>query len=251
MQMRDSKGRFCKVQSKTFWVTGWKALDPDFKCRNKRYDENRSFAEPEAELCTTGMHFCVHPADVFNYYDIFDSETGRFNTYASVYGEIDEAQFYSQHGIDSKMCTKRLSILSKYKFYDFVEILSRTNPDIASSYDGQIHKVINKKVTYTRAPNITVTNCIAQVVAHSSNIDIVCDYCWVYSTKIKAVVSLNHKHSSVRIAGKYGTKILSNGIIIGEIDNRKYFEDTWYSLCGGKSLQECSSIGILAENGAN
>ena len=72
MIYRDSKGRFCKKEH-TANVTerkkmkGYKGFSRGMVCRDKQYQENTEFTEPEAKICESGMHFCPNPFDVWSF----------------------------------------------------------------------------------------------------------------------------------------------------------------------------------------
>ena len=49
---------------------GYKGFNPGLICKDKQYQENTVFEEPEAKICKKGMHFCENPFDVLDYYDL-------------------------------------------------------------------------------------------------------------------------------------------------------------------------------------
>lgn len=59
-------------------ITGYKAFNPDFKCRGFQYKAGKTFEhEGESGLCSKGFHFCPKdPLDVFNYYPLVSMESG-------------------------------------------------------------------------------------------------------------------------------------------------------------------------------
>ena len=59
-------------------ITGYKAFNPDFKCRGFQYKVGKTFEhEGESGLCSKGFHFCPKdPLDVFNYYPLVSMESG-------------------------------------------------------------------------------------------------------------------------------------------------------------------------------
>lgn len=64
-------------------MKGYKGFNPGLVCKDKQYQENTVFEEPEAEICKKGMHFCENPFDVLDYYDLVRVD-GRFNDFAEV-----------------------------------------------------------------------------------------------------------------------------------------------------------------------
>ena len=59
-------------------ITGYKAFNPDFKCRGFQYKVGKTFEhEGESGLRSKGFHFCPKdPLDVFNYYPLVSMESG-------------------------------------------------------------------------------------------------------------------------------------------------------------------------------
>lgn len=59
-------------------ITGYKAFNPEFKCRGFQYKVGKTFEhEGESGLCSKGFHFCPKdPLDVFNYYPLVSMESG-------------------------------------------------------------------------------------------------------------------------------------------------------------------------------
>ena len=39
-------------------MKGYKGFNPGLICKDKQYQENTVFEEPEAKICEKGMHFC-------------------------------------------------------------------------------------------------------------------------------------------------------------------------------------------------
>lgn len=85
-------------------MKGYKGLDKDFKCLGKQYKENKVFKEDKAQICSCGMHFCVNPLDVLNYYHLLD-EDGNMNRFAEV--ECDAAE---KNDDGTKFCTQEMKI---------------------------------------------------------------------------------------------------------------------------------------------
>ena len=59
-------------------ITGYKAFNPDFRCRGFQYKVGKTFEhEGESGLRSKGFHFCPKdPLDVFNYYPLVSMESG-------------------------------------------------------------------------------------------------------------------------------------------------------------------------------
>jgi hypothetical protein len=57
-----------KKDSRKVWQTGYKGFDKNLTCRGKKYKLHRTFVEAKADLCGTGMHFCIYPLRTLLYY---------------------------------------------------------------------------------------------------------------------------------------------------------------------------------------
>ena len=96
-------------------MKGYKGFNPGLVCKDKQYQENTVFEEPEAEICKKGMHFCKNPFDVLDYYDLVRAD-GNFNDFAEV-----EALDDCKTDDDRKFCTKKLKIGVKLSFAGFIK----------------------------------------------------------------------------------------------------------------------------------
>ena len=117
-------------------MKGYKGFNRGLVCRGKQYEENTVFEEDKAVICKKGLHFCVNPFEVLNYYPLVNSK-GEFNDFAEVEA-LDEC--YTDD--EKKYCTKKLKIGAKLSFGDFVKacvdfIIEKTS-DSSSGYGAQI-----------------------------------------------------------------------------------------------------------------
>ena len=94
---------------------GFKAFSKGLTCRGKQYAENTVFEEAKAEICNSGMHYCVNPFDVLDYYRLVNDD-GSFNEFAPV-----EALADPKTDDNKKFCTTKLKIGAKLSFGGFVD----------------------------------------------------------------------------------------------------------------------------------
>ena len=115
-------------------MKGYKGFNKGLVCRGKQYEENTVVEEDESVICKKGMHFCINPFEVLNYYPLVNSE-GEFNDFAEVEA-LDEC--YTDD--EKKYCTRKLKIGTKLSFGNFINacvdfILGKTSDDGCSSGD--------------------------------------------------------------------------------------------------------------------
>ena len=95
-------------------LKGYKGFNSDFTCRGKQYEENTVFEEDAASICKSGMHFCVNPFDVLDYYGFVD-DAGNPNEFAPV-----EALAKTKTDDNKKFCTTKLKIGAKLGLSGFI-----------------------------------------------------------------------------------------------------------------------------------
>ena len=96
-------------------MKGFKAFNKGLVCKNKKYAENTVFEEEQATICERGMHFCVNPFDVLDYYPLVNSD-GEFSDFAEV-----ESLAETKTDDNKKFCTTKLKIGAKLSFAGFVK----------------------------------------------------------------------------------------------------------------------------------
>ena len=96
-------------------MKGYKGFNPGLICKDKQYQENTVFEEPEAKICEKGMHFCENPFDVLDYYDLIRSD-GTPNEFTEVEA-LDEPKTDDK----KKFCSRKLKIGVKLGLSGFVK----------------------------------------------------------------------------------------------------------------------------------
>ena len=96
-------------------MKGYKGFNPGLICKDKQYQENTVFEEPEAKTCEKGMHFCESPFDVLDYYDLIRSD-GTPNEFAEVEA-LDEPKTDDK----KKFCSRKLKIGVKLGLSGFIK----------------------------------------------------------------------------------------------------------------------------------
>ena len=84
-------------------LKAYKGFNLDMTCKGKKYAEGETYKEKDANVCTTGMHACEYPLDVFEYYP----------PGSSVYHEVEQSGNLSKSTDDSKVASTELKIGAK------------------------------------------------------------------------------------------------------------------------------------------
>ena len=88
-----------KKESKT--IKMYKGFNKDMTCRDFQFEEGKTYeAEGDVKLCENGFHACTDPIDCFGYY-----EPGK-----SVYHEVYMEDVSDEKSDDSKRVAKRITI---------------------------------------------------------------------------------------------------------------------------------------------
>ena len=112
-------------------MKGYKGFNKGLICRGKQYAENTVFEEDDAIICEKGMHFCVDPLEVLNYYPMFN-ENGEENEFAEVEA-LDEP--VTDDG--KKYASKKLKIIKKISLNElFAAGTKQINMTVESYYES-------------------------------------------------------------------------------------------------------------------
>lgn len=95
-------------------MKGYKGFNPGLICKDKQYQENTVFEEPEAKICEKGMHFCENPFDVLDYYGLIRPD-GTPNEFTEVEA-LDEPKTDDK----KKFCSRKLKIGVKLGLSGFI-----------------------------------------------------------------------------------------------------------------------------------
>ena len=93
-------------------MKGYKGFDKNLQCRGKQYEIGQEYVEDKAEICQVGLHSCLNPLDVLNYYPLKDG-----NKYAEVEIGGDISQKENE---DSKISSTKLKIIAQISIKDMV-----------------------------------------------------------------------------------------------------------------------------------
>ena len=222
-------------------IKGYKAFNPGLVCNGKQYAENTTFEEPEADLCKCGMHFCLDPMDVLEYYPLIN-DNGEFSEFAEVVAGGNTKTS------GNKSCTTKLHVGAKLNFDGFVEacvdfLVEKTKPsEVASGYSTKIG-------SSGYSAQIGSSGNYAQIGSSG-------DSAKIGSSGNYAKIGSSGKHSVICCAGR-GSQVkaqIGSWITLAEwgtqdqeyipvcvktakVDGEKIKADTWYALKNGEFVE--------------
>ena len=206
-------------------MKGYKGFNKDMTCRNKQYAENTVFEEAEAEICSSGMHFCENPFAVLDYYG-FVGANGALNEFAEVEA-LDECKTDD----NEKYCTKKLKIGAKIgitglvkAFVDFT--FSKIDFKNASESNTGDQSAATNTGNWSAATN--TGNWSAAAVGGNGSVAIATGY----ESKAKANVG-----SAIVVCERDDNYNLI-GIKAAIIDGKNLKADTYYTLINGEFIEE-------------
>ena len=242
-------------------MKGYKGFNKGLICRGKQYAENTVFEEDDAIICEKGMHFCVDPLEVLNYYPMFN-ENGEENEFAEVEA-LDDA--VTNDG--KKYASKKLKIIKKISLDElFAAGTKQINPSgdcsrINSSRDyakinpsGDCSRInssgnyskINPSGDYAR---IRSSGDYAQIgiLDYGAQISSSGDYAQISSSGHSTKISSSGDYAQISSSG-YGVKIISSGknaviCCAGQNCAVKGKKGTWITLAEWKWINgECVPV---------
>ena len=197
-------------------MKGYKAFGKGMICKGKQYAENTVFEEDTAEICKSGMHFCINPLDVLNYYPLID-DNGDLSEFAEVEA-LDEP--ITDDG--EKYCTKKLKVGAKLSLagfikssFEFIKESCKTTVE-----KTKIRKKDSSKLAASGNGSKLELNGLESVGA---NIGV--------NGKIKG------KKGDWIVLAEYDDNFLPLCVKSAQIDGEKIKEDTFYQLKNGEFVE--------------
>lgn len=215
-------------------MKGYKGFNKDMTCRNKQYAENTVFEEAEAEICSSGMHFCENPFAVLDYYG-FVGANGALNEFAEVEA-LDECKTDD----NEKYCTKKLKIGAKigitglikafvdftFSKIDFKNASESNTGNWSAATNTGYRSAATNTGSWSAATN--TGNQSAAAVGGNGSVAIATGY----ESKAKANVG-----SAIVVCERDDNYNLI-GIKAAIIDGKNLKADTYYTLINGEFIEE-------------
>lgn len=206
-------------------MKGYKAFGKGMICRGKQYAENTVFEEDTAEICKSGMHFCVNPLDCLDYYPLVD-ENGDLSEFAEV-----EALDETIRDDGEKYCTKKLKVGAKLSLADFIK----------SSFDFIKESCkINDENTKTRKKDrskLAASGTWSQLAASGDWSKLELNGLESVGANIGINGKIKGKKGDWIVLAEYDDNFLPLCVKSAQIDGKKIKEDTFYQLKNGEFVE--------------
>ena len=206
-------------------MKGYKAFEKGMICKGKQYAENTVFEEDTAEICKSGMHFCINPLDVLNYYPLID-DNGDLSEFAEVEA-LDEPITCD----GEKYCTKRLKVCEKLSLDGFIK---SSLEFIKESCKTNNEKIKKRKKDFSQ---LAASGDGSRLAASG-------DGSKLELTGLKSVganIGVNGKIKGKKwdwiVLAEYDENILPVCVKSAQIDGEKIKEDTFYQLKNGEFVE--------------
>ena len=193
-------------------ITGYKAFDADFTCRDYQYEVGKTFEhEGEIRLYQEGFHFCYkYPLDVFRYYPLVPWESSLPTRYAKVSTDKKDAII----DIDDYECvTSKISIDEEITLDDLI----KEQIDKAYNSKGKAGSLVATRHGSTLTDKDSNTKIISNkegtrvLLAHNYSMAIVStDEACLASSGYSNALFATGKNTSLLSSG-HDSKIYSNG----------------------------------------
>ena len=199
---------------------GWKGYEQGLICRGKQYKEGEIAEEERAEICNKGLHYCVLPNRVFEYYS-----PGENHEFTEV--EAMDDVFTDD---EVKYCTRRLKIGAMVNVFDIAKM------SVLAFFDWFDFKVkINKakESTEVSAGNWGAANAGdygAAIARDNSTISV--GKCGVAVAMGNGAKAKGKKGSVLVFTEWKNSEIIKTRSVI--VDDDKVKSDTFYTLKNGR-----------------
>ena len=207
---------------------GWKGYEQGLICRGKQYKEGEIAEEERAEICNKGLHYCVLPNRVFEYYS-----PGENHEFTEV--EAMDDVFTDD---EVKYCTRRLKIGAMVNVFDIAKMSVLAFFDWFD-FKGKINKA--KESTEVSAGNYGAANagdcgaanagdCGAAIARYNSTISV--GKCGVAVAMGNGAKAKGKKGSVLVFTEWKNSEIINARSVI--VDDDKVKSDTFYTLKNGR-----------------
>ena len=206
-------------------MKGYKAFGKGMICKGKQYAENTVFEEDTAEICKSGMHFCVNPLDCLDYYPIID-ENGDLLEFAEV-ESLDEPETDD----NKKYCTKKLKIGAKLSFAGFIKS--------SSEFIKESCKINNEKIKTSEKDysQLAASGYNSKLAASGDGSQLELNGLKSVGANIGVNGKIKGKKGDWIVLAEYDENILPICVKSAQIDGEKIKEDTFYQLKNGEFVE--------------
>ena len=215
-------------------MKGYKAFEKGMICKGKQYAENTVFEEDTAEICKSGMHFCLNPLDVLNYYPLID-DNGDLSEFAEVEA-LDEP--ITDDG--EKYCTKKLKVGEKLSLAGFIK---SSFEFIKESCKTNNEKIKKGKKDYSQLAasgndsQLAANGNDSQLAASGNDSKLELNGLKSVGANIGVNGKIKGKKGDWIVLAEYDENILPICVKSAQIDGEKIKEDTFYQLKKGEFVE--------------
>ena len=148
-----------KTEEKWIWVTGYKGMNKDMKCKNDfQYEVGKTYDmdEDDVSVCKSGFHLCRELKDVFNFYGI--GSGNRFFEVRALVRERD-ANSYAKSGFfgkNKKLAAKSIEIVRELtvdeifepfedakEWSDYIKMLAISDGYVVAKHAYQVNNLMD------------------------------------------------------------------------------------------------------------
>ena len=204
---------------------GYKAFEKGMICKGKQYAENTVFEEDTAEICKSGMHFCINPLDVLNYYPLID-DNGGLSEFAEV-----EALYEPITDDGEKYCTKKLKVCAKLSLAGFIK---SSFEFIKESCKKNNKKIKTRKKDFSQ---LAASGDDSKLAASGNSSKLELNGLKSVGANIGVNGKIKGKKGDWIVLAEYDENILPICVKSAQIDGEKIKEDTFYQLKNGEFVE--------------
>lgn len=134
------------IEEEWIWVDGYKGFKKDLTCRDFQYEIGKKFVyDGEVELYSQGFHFCIDLRDVFDFYNLINTDSPNTNRFCKVkalvkkkdYDNYDNYDIYRYRIYAPTLVAKEIEIISELtdeNLIEFSNVKSHTIENIENDY---------------------------------------------------------------------------------------------------------------------
>ena len=210
-------------------MKAFKGFNKDMTCRDFRFEEGKTYEEPEAKLCKSGFHACENPLDCLSYYAPSDS----------VYHEVEMEYVCDEREKDSKLCAKRITVGARLTIAGIVKgAVSFVFEKVKATTGDWAHAATTGDWAHAATTGYSAHAATTGDSAHAATTG---DSAHAEAGGQNCIAAALGKHAKAKaktgcwiVCAEYAPDGLLLAVKAGKVDGESIKPDTWYKLSGGK-----------------